>query len=316
VIQDERMRTEAGEIDVTLDPRRVQARQGVRTTLQPPAKETPGAKPAPGSRLPGVFNQEKGATVRAQALDYSGASGRTVYSGSAGNRAILMQEGTNNAISADRIELDQETGDLVAEGNASSRLALASDESFGDAREIRFENEKRVIRFTSAPAVPPAVPAPARGTARGAAPPPAAGGAARGTGVPAGAAPVVVGGGLARLSGGFDGDLRGETIVATLAAAENRIEQVEVRSKVAVTFDKERSATADRLVYDGAKEYYELTGTAAMPVTLVTRRPPSCRELSGRLLTYHRPTDSMLMDGKGETRASAATKPCAVTPAR
>ena len=325
-IQDEHMSTEANEIDVTLNPRRVQARAlpglTVRTTLQP-ASAKPGAKPDAGSKLPGVFNQEKAATVRAQALDYSGESGRTVYFGGATNKAILIQHGTSNAISAERLELDQNTGDLVAAGNATSRLALATSESIGAAKEIRFENEQRLIRLTagSAPApapapggrrTPAATPAaPARATARGSAPPPATPGAAPAPNVPSLAGPP-----LARLSGGFEGNLEGESIVATLAATENRIEQVDVTTKVSVVFDKERSAIGDRLVYRTSDEYYELTGTPAAPVRLVTRRPPECRESSGQLLTYQKSTDSMILDGKGVTRASMATKPCTPAPPR
>jgi lipopolysaccharide export system protein LptA len=315
-IEDERMRTEAREIDVTLSPRRVQARLGVRTTLQPPAKEQPGGKPATGSRLPGVFNQDQPATVTAQDLDYSGESGRAVYTGST-SRATLGQ-GPDNTISAGRLELDQENGDLVAVGNAGTRLTLASGESIGVAHEIRLDNAKRTIRYTT----PPAEPAPARsGAAPPAVPAPAAAPGKvpegpRGTVATTPAAPLVRPA-PARLNGP-DGLIRGETIVVTLAADENRIAQVDVSKTVSVEFDKARTrtATADRLIYDAAQERYQLTGTTATPVRLVERRPPDCRENTGHSLTYHKPTDNMVMVGEGGTRASASWKSCAAGPAR
>ena len=309
-IEDERMVTDAGEITVTLSPRQVRAGKGVRTTLRPP-RDKPGAKPTSGSRLPGVFKQDEAAAVTSWELEYSGESGRTVYVGNPTRRATILQG--PNTIVADRLELDQDTGDLVALGNANTRLGLASGESAGVAREIRFDNEQRTIRYASVPGSA----APARGGRNAAAAGPTRG-AARGAAVSAPAAPAassLAGPPLARLNGG-EGDLQGETIVVMLAAAENRVEQVEVTSNVLLVLDRERKATGDYLVYRTATEEYELTGTAPTMVKLIERRSVDCYESTGRRLTYHRPTSTMRIDGRSETLASVSRNPCATTPAR
>jgi hypothetical protein len=80
--------------------------------------------------------------------------------------------------------------------------------------------------------------------------------------------------------------------------------------------DRTRTATGDRLVYHALKETYELTGTTAAPVKLLERQPPDCKESTGLLLTYYKPTGSISIDGKSEVFATVAMKPCATTPAR
>jgi hypothetical protein len=61
---------------------------------------------------------------------------------------------------------------------------------------------------------------------------------------------------------------------------------------------------------------YELTGTTAAPAKFVDRTPPSCKESSGRSLTYSKRTSTIRSEGKNEGRVSFSTKPCATTPAR
>jgi hypothetical protein len=52
------------------------------------------------------------------------------------------------------------------------------------------------------------------------------------------------------------------------------------------------------LIYAARDERYELTGTAARPVSVVE----SCRATTGKTLIFYRSTDRILVDGNEEIR--------------
>ena len=97
---------DANVIDVALQGRLMKASGGVKTTLRRASQI--------GQDCPACCKQDQPANVNANALDYQGASGQAVYTGTA-----TMWQG-ETAIRADSIAIDQSKGDFVALGNAGS----------------------------------------------------------------------------------------------------------------------------------------------------------------------------------------------------
>jgi lipopolysaccharide transport protein LptA len=198
---------------------------------------------------------------------------RLDYTGSNGRAeysgdATLVQGDT--AIRGDRIVLDQEKGDLMASGSARSSLALEKGRTDGRANEIRYDEAKRTVAYSAAAV------APKNGEA--------------------GSAP------LAQVSGP-DGDLRGERIEVVLTSADNEVERLEAYNRVTMVLGA-RTANGERLTYHAQEERYVMSGTGVTPVSI----RESCRETTGRTLTFFKSTDRMVVDGN-ETRRTE-TRPC------
>jgi lipopolysaccharide export system protein LptA len=198
---------------------------------------------------------------------------RLDYSGGNGRAeysgdATLVQGDT--AIRGDQIILDQQKGDMVASGSARSSLSLDKGRTDGRAHEIRYDEAKRTVAYS-------------------------AGGVAPKNGQ-AGSAP------LAQVSGP-DGDLRGDRIEVVLASGDNDVERLEAYNRVTMVLGA-RTASGDRLTYHAREERYVMAGTGVTPVSI----RESCRETTGRTLTFFKSTDKMVVDGN-ETRRTE-TKPC------
>jgi lipopolysaccharide export system protein LptA len=236
-----------------------------------------------------LFNDDQAANVNAESLQYEGAAGRAVYKGG----ARLWQGQT--AIRADAITIDQESGDLVAAGAASSNLVLEDGMSTGRAAEIRYDEAKRVIGYISN--VPPAPP---QGR-RGAAPPPA---------TPP--KPVLAPPPVQALLSGPQGDLRADRIEVVLAREASRIERLEAYTNVNARVDT-RIATGGRLTYYADDERYVLVGASPVPVRVVD----TCRETSGKTLTFFKTADRIIVDGNEEIRTQTKSGgPCSAPSAR
>jgi len=229
-VADAQVQIEATSINITLaGPRMIASgtpATPVKTILQPRGARANGDT----TKLPGLFQQTTPVNVHANALDYSGAGGRAVYTG---NAALWQGE---TAIRGDVLTLDRTRGDLIATGNARSDMVFESGLSIGRGPEIRYEDATRLITYGT-PTAPAATAAPA--------PPPV----------------------LSRLSGP-QGDLNGVRIEVVLAKTESRIERLEAYSLVNVRLDT-RTATADRLTYHAADERYVMTGIPTVPVKII-----------------------------------------------
>ena len=279
-------------IDITLAGRSMNAVGAVKTSLRPgasaPSRGGRAAAPASG-RLPGLFKEEEAANVNADSLQYEGGAGRAVYKGG----ARLWQGQT--AIRADVITIDQDSGDLTAQGAASSNLVLENGMSIGRAAEIRYDEAKRVIGYASN--IPPALP---QGR-RGAAPPP-----------PATTKPILAPPPAQALLSGPQGDLRADRIEVVLAQGASRVERLEAYTNVNARVDT-RVATGGRLTYYADDERYVLVGASPVPVKVVD----SCRETSGKTLTFFKTADRIIVDGNEEIRTQTKSGgPCAPPPAR
>ncbi len=68
-----------------------------------------------------------------------------------------------------------------------------------------------------------------------------------------------------------------------------------------------RTATGGRLTYRASAEQYDIAGTAAAPVKVVE----SCREITGKTLTFYKSTDRITVDGNEEIRTETKSGgPC------
>jgi LPS export ABC transporter protein LptC len=131
-VSDDQVTIDANVIDVALQGRLMKASGGVKTTLR-----------ASKSKLPGLLKQDQPANVNANALDYQGASGQAVYTGTA-----TMWQG-ETAVRADSIAIDQSKGDFVALGNAGSTIVLDTGVSIAHAAEIRYADAAHTIAYAS-----------------------------------------------------------------------------------------------------------------------------------------------------------------------
>ena len=289
-VADEQITIEAQKsIDITLEGRGMNAVGAVKTSLRPGASAASrggrGASSASG-RLPGLFKAEEAANVNAESLQYEGGAGRAVYKGG----ARLWQGQT--AIRADVITIDQQSGDLTALGAASSNLVLENGMSTGRAAEIRYDEAKRVIGYQSN--IPPAP------QGRLGAPPP-----------DAPVKPAAPPSAQALLSGP-QGDLRADRIEVVLAQGASRVERLEAYTNVNARVDT-RIATGGRLTYYADDERYVLVGASPVPVKVVD----TCRETSGKTLTFFKTADRIIVDGNEEIRTQTKSGgPCSAPSAR
>ncbi len=198
---------------------------------------------------------------------------RLNYSGGNGRAeysgdATLVQGDT--AIRGDVIVLDQQNGDMVAFGSARSSLSLDKGRTDGRANEIRYDEAKRTVAYSAD------ADAPKNGQAS--------------------RAP------LAQVTGP-DGDLRGERIEVVLASGDNEVERLEAYTRVTMVVGT-RTAIGERLTYHAKEERYVMSGTGVTPVSI----RESCRETTGRTLTFFKSSDRIVVDGN-ETRRTE-TRPC------
>jgi lipopolysaccharide transport protein LptA len=182
--------------------------------------------------------------------------------------ATLVQGDT--AIRGDLIVLDREKGDLVASGSARSTLTLDSGRTDGRGDEIRYDEAKRTVTYSVSPVAP--------------------------TSGQTASAP------LAQVSGP-DGDLRAERIEVVLASAANAVDRLEAYNRITMVLGQ-RTATGGRLTYHAKEERYVMSGAGATPVTI----RESCRDTTGRTLTFFKSTERILVDGNETNRTE--TKPC------
>ena len=161
--------------------------------------------------MPGLLKQDKPASVNAAALEYDGAAGKATYTG-----AVTLWQG-DTSLRADTITIDQQKGDLVATGNAVLRLSLENGESVGQAHEIRYDDERRLVTYLSPPP----------STSRGTSTPPRAAQAGR-----IGAAPT-------RPSqphlNGPQGDLSADRLELFLAEDVSALDRLEAYDRVTTT---------------------------------------------------------------------------------
>jgi len=101
---------------------------------------------------------------------------------------------------------------------------------------------------------------------------------------------------------GPQGDLRGDRIEVILAPEGGRIVRLEAYTNVGLKLDT-RSAVGERLTYFADEERYLMSGAGTKSVKVVE----SCRETTGRTLTFFKSTDRIIVDGNEEIRTQSKT---------
>jgi lipopolysaccharide export system protein LptA len=288
---------DARAIDVALEDRQINATE-VKTTLSPQKGSKPAGKTAAGGvAIPGLLRQDEAAQINADGLEYHGMAGRAVYRG----KTTLWQGKTT--IRGDVITLDQEKGSVVASGAATSTLELDTGLSTGAANEIRYDDEKRLVTYSTVP-LPPTSDRGAASRARSGGPVDARR-----------AVPVRD----AQLRGP-QGDLRAERIEIVLEKEGNKVERLEGYTGVTLKLEM-RTAVGSRLTYHARDEKYVLSATGTIPVTISDPQTSasgavSCRETTGRTLTFFKSTDSIDVDGNEQKRTETRITKCAPPSAR
>ena len=94
---------------------------------------------------------------------------------------------------------------------------------------------------------------------------------------------------------GVQGNLRAERIELFLAPKDNALDRLEAQGALVKVVLEKREATGTKLTYQPAREEYVLVGS---PVKFVE----SCRETSGRTLTFYKGSDRISVDGNEEQR--------------
>jgi lipopolysaccharide transport protein LptA len=97
---------------------------------------------------------------------------------------------------------------------------------------------------------------------------------------------------------GVQGNLRADQIDLVLAPKDNTLERLEAQGPTVRVLIEKREATGTHLIYLPEDEQYRLVGS---PVRYVE----SCRETTGRTLTFFRGSDRISIDGNQEQRTQS-----------
>lgn len=103
---------------------------------------------------------------------------------------------------------------------------------------------------------------------------------------------------------GPQGDLTGETIVLTFGENGQDIERLEASGEVTMK-EVDRITTGDQLTYIAAKEEYTVVGKGRL-VRMLRTTAEGCKRSEGNTLTFTRGTDTLLLEGKPDTRTQTA----------
>jgi lipopolysaccharide export system protein LptA len=120
-VTDGQVAINASHIEITMDSRRIAARQDVRSAMTPVSKDSPSAA-GRSVRRAGMLQQDQPAYATAAGLDYDGTAHVAVYTSQPPAQARLWQGDTT--VQGDRLTVDDATGNLAASGHVTSTLVL------------------------------------------------------------------------------------------------------------------------------------------------------------------------------------------------
>jgi len=232
-------------------------------------------------KVPSLLKQNEPVNVRSNRLDYDGASSLATHEGN----ATLWQDETT--IKADKIILEDKTGNLRATTNVVSRMILTEPDDKASAKpgavkpaapkpaaakppeptttvadELFYEDEKHRATYT----------------------------------------------GHAHMSGP-SGDVIGDKIELFLAAQGAQLERAEADGNV-VSRQDNRRAYGRHLTYLAKDALYTMTGS---PVKLYEQTPTNCRITEGTTVIFDRGLNTS--SASGNSRAGQRTRTEAVCPA-
>jgi lipopolysaccharide export system protein LptA len=218
-VSDGRVAIDAAHIELTTEPRRITAKRDVRSVMLPAAKETAGA--AGEVHRAGMLEKDQPVYATAAGLDYDSTARVAVYTAEAPAQARLWQGDTT--IQADRLTVDDATGNLAGKGKVATALIIEDKDektgkrerttSIGSADDFLYEDGPRKATYT----------------------------------------------GAAHVSGP-QGDLKASRIELFLAAEANELERVEAYTTVTLN-DATRNVAGDRLTYTADEGRYLVVGS-------------------------------------------------------
>ncbi len=115
----------------------------------------------------------------------------------------------------------------------------------------------------------------------------------------------------AQLSGS-QGDLHADRIEVVLAEKGGHLDRLEAYTNVSLKLEM-RTATGERLTYFADDERYVMSGAGAKPVRVLE----TCKETTGKTLTFFKSTDRIIVDGNEEIRTqtkNGVSPACTATP--
>ena len=218
-VTDGRVAIDAGHIEITTNPRRITAARDVRSVMMPAAPDP--AAPATDGRRAGMLERDQPVYAAADALDYDSPARVAVYTAEAPALARLWQGDTT--VQADRLTVDDATGNLAGKGRAATTLVIEeTDEktgkrdrttSIGSADDFLYEDGLRKVTYT----------------------------------------------GNAHVSGP-QGDLQASRIELFMAPEANELQRLEAYTAISLR-DATRVVSGDRLTYTAAEGRYVVVGS-------------------------------------------------------
>ena len=240
-VSDGRITVEARTISMTLGTQVLKADTNVRSVM---VGSKPGAKSDGAVRMPSMLKQEQPVNVQSNRLDYDGANSVAIYDGS----ARLWQEDTT--IRADKITLEDKTGNLRGSGNVVTSMVLteAKDTTAAKAatppqatnttaEELLYEDQRHRATYT----------------------------------------------GKVHMNGP-SGDVTAAKIELFLAEQGGQMERAEADGDV-VSRQELRRAYGHHLTYNAKDGTYTMTGS---PVKVYDDTPGDCRMTEGAIATFQR----------------------------
>ena len=270
-VSDGRISVDARNIQMGLASQKMKADTNVRSVMtQKPA----GKADDPAVKVPSLLKQGEPVNVKSNKLDYDGANSLATYEGN----ARLWQEDTE--IKADRIVIEDKTGNLHATTNVVTSMALTEPEEKGAAGK------------------PAAKPAPKPG----AAPPPTVTVADQLWYEDAKHRATYTG--HAHMSGP-NGDVTGDKIELFMAEQGGALERAEADGNV-VSRQVNRRALGKHLTYIAKDGLYTMTGS---PVRLYDQTPTNCRITEGTTLMFDRGLNTSTATGNNTAGQRTRTEP-------
>jgi lipopolysaccharide export system protein LptA len=303
-VSDGRISVDARNIQMALSSQRMKADTNVRSVMTPQSGKPAAAKPsapAPAQqgrgaasrppakttesdpvKVPSLLKQNEPVNVKSNRLDYDGATSLATYEGN----STLWQDDTT--IKADKIVLEDKTGNLRATTNVVSRMVLTEPDDKGTAKPA------------------PGKPVPAKPAAQKPA-----------TAKPADPTTTVADEllyedekhratytGHAHMSGP-SGDVTGDKIELFLAEQGGQLERAEADGNV-VSRQDNRRAYGRHLTYLAKDELYTMTGS---PVKLYEQTPTNCRITEGTTVVFDRSLNTSTASGNATASHRTRTEP-------
>jgi lipopolysaccharide transport protein LptA len=268
LINDGKMSVSARTIDFTIAGRDLNADTKVKSTIL--VKKDKSAR-GQQTKVPSVLKNDQPAYVTSNRLQYQGSAGAATYTGSVN----LWQDGNETRIKADKIVLEEKSGNMSAAGNVVTEFFLEETnektgqkqraQMLGTADSFDYNDGRRLAVYTTKAHI-----------------------------------------------NGPQGDITADRIELFLKrAGTNELERAEAYAKgeqKVVVKEGLRTARGDHLTYTAHDEQYLMIGA---PVTMIEEQGSACRVGTGASLRFQRGSETGQIDGNGIIPSKTETVPCA-----